>query len=99
VTNGTRNHSLRGTGWDYGAVRPLSRWKELSAVFARAGDRLVVHGHHVGEPDRDAEILEVQHEDGSPPYLVRWSDSGRGGLVFPGPDAYVQHFEHDTSGG
>ena len=63
-------------------------------MFAKAGDRLVVHGHRVGDADRDAEILEVRHEDGSPPYVVRWSDTGNEGLFFPGPDAFVQHFEH-----
>ena len=59
-------------------------------MFAKAGDRLVIHGHHVGEPDREAEVLEVRHEDGTPPYVVRWSDNGHEGLVFPGPDASVQ---------
>jgi hypothetical protein len=62
-------------------------------MFARSGDRLVIHGHHVGEPDRDAEILEVRHPDGSPPYVVRWSDTGQEGLIFPGADAFVQHFD------
>lgn len=61
---------------------------------AAVGDRLVIKGHHLGEPIRDAEILELRHPDGSPPYVVRWSDTGREALVFPGPDAYVQHFEH-----
>ena len=65
-------------------------------MFAQAGDRLVIHGHHVGERDREAEILEVRHEDGSPPYVVRWSD-GQEGLVFPGPDASVQHVEGGSS--
>jgi hypothetical protein len=63
-------------------------------MFANVGDRLVIHGHHVGDAERDAEILEVRHEDGSPPYVVRWSDTGTEGLVFPGPDAFVQHFGH-----
>ena len=66
-------------------------------MFAQAGDRLVIHGHHVGERDREAEILEVRHEDGSPPYVVRWSD-GQEGLVFPGPDASVQHTEGGKPG-
>jgi len=66
-------------------------------MFAQAGDRLVIHGHHVGESDREAEILEVRHEDGSPPYVVRWSD-GQEGLVFPGPDASVQHTEGGKPG-
>lgn len=52
----------------------------------------MIHAQHLDAPDRDAEILEVRHADGSPPYLVRWSDTGHQSLVFPGPDATVQHF-------
>ena len=59
---------------------------------ARVGDRIVVKGHRVGEPDRDAEILEVHGESGGPPFVERWSDDGHEGLFFPGPDATVQHF-------
>ena len=58
------------------------------------GDRIVIKGHVVGEHDRDAEVLEVRGEDGGPPYLVRWGDTGHEGLFFPGSDARVQHFEH-----
>jgi hypothetical protein len=61
---------------------------------AAAGDRLVIKGHHVGEPDRDAEILEVHGDDGAPPWVVRWADDGHEGLFFPGPDAVVVHFPH-----
>jgi Domain of unknown function (DUF1918) len=60
-------------------------------MYAAAGDRLVIHGAHLGTPDRDAEILEVRHDDGTPPYFVRWSDDGHESLVFPGPDATVEH--------
>ena len=67
-----------------------------NGLHATTGDRLIVQRVHVGEPVRDAEILEVRGEDGSPPYLVRWSDTGHEALVFPGPDAHVQHFEHPT---
>ncbi|MBB3043792.1 DUF1918 domain-containing protein [Nocardioides soli] len=66
-------------------------------MFARVGDRLMVRSTHVGGPIRDGEILEVRHGDGSPPYLVRWSDTGHEALVFPGPDAEVQHFDHHVS--
>jgi len=62
---------------------------------AVAGDRLVIKGHHAGEPDRDAEILEVHGDDGAPPWLIRWSEDGREGLYFPGSDAEVEHFPHD----
>lgn len=60
---------------------------------AAVGDRIVVRGHRVGEPDRDAEILETRGENGGPPYRVRWSDDGHESLFFPGSDAYVEHFE------
>jgi len=59
---------------------------------ASVGDRLVVKGHHVGDPDRDAEILEVHGTDGGPPYLVRWSDDGHEGLFFPSTDSTIEHF-------
>ncbi len=64
---------------------------------ASAGDRIVIKGHRVGEHDRDAEVIEVSHPDGSPPYRVRWEDSGHESLLFPGSDAFVQHFEHPRS--
>jgi len=60
-------------------------------MFAKVGDRLVVPSLHVGGPVRDAEIIEVRHADGTPPYIVRWSDTGHEALVFPGPDAYVEN--------
>ncbi|HET8663806.1 MAG TPA: DUF1918 domain-containing protein [Nocardioides sp.] len=61
-------------------------------MYAAVGDRLVIHSHHLDAPDRDGEIVEVRHADGSPPYLVRWSDTGHESLMFPGPDATVEHF-------
>jgi len=64
---------------------------------ASVGDRLVVRGHRVGEPERDAQVLEVRGDDGGPPFLVRWSEDGHESLVFPGSDAYVEHFEHQQN--
>ena len=61
---------------------------------AAAGDRLVIKGHYVGQPDRDAEILDVRGADGSPPFLVRWEEDGHEGLFYPGSDAVVEHFPH-----
>lgn len=61
---------------------------------ASVGDRIVIKGHHVGEPDRDCEVLEVRGADGGPPFLVRWGDSGHTSLFFPGSDATLEHFEH-----
>lgn len=61
---------------------------------ASVGDRIIIHGHRVGEPDRDCVILEVCGKDGGSPYRVRWGDTGRESFFYPGPDASVQHFEH-----
>jgi hypothetical protein len=60
-------------------------------VQAEVGDRIVIRGHHVGEPDRDCRIVEVQGEDGGPPYLVEWAEDGHESLFFPGSDAEVEH--------
>lgn len=60
---------------------------------ARPGDRLVITAHHQGGRPRDAEVLEVRGPDGSPPYLVRWQDTGRVSLHYPGSDARVEHLE------
>jgi Domain of unknown function (DUF1918) len=65
---------------------------------ATAGDRLVVHGHQVGDSDRRGEILQVHGEDGAPPYLVRWSD-GRQSVFFPSSDTTVEHLPAHTVAG
>ncbi|MDX8034957.1 DUF1918 domain-containing protein [Lentzea sp. BCCO 10_0856] len=56
---------------------------------AKAGDWLVVEGPETDHRGRRGLILSVRHEDGTPPYLVRWLDSEHEALVFPGPDAHV----------
>lgn len=58
-------------------------------MFARVGDRILVRGHRVGQPDRRCLILEVQQESGEPPYVVQWDDSDHQDLYFPGSDATV----------
>ncbi|MDA8291083.1 MAG: DUF1918 domain-containing protein [Actinomycetota bacterium] len=58
---------------------------------AAVGDRIVIHGHHVGEPDQVALVLEVDGAGGEPPFRVRWEADGHEGLYFPGPDATVTH--------
>ena len=58
---------------------------------AAVGDRIIVQSAQVDERTRDGEVLEVRGTDEGPPYLVRWSDDGHESLVFPGPDAVVQH--------
>ena len=66
---------------------------------AKKGDRLVIKSHRVGEAERDAEIIEVKGDRGEPPYLVRWSEDGHEGLIYPGSDAEVQHHDHRAASG
>jgi CBS domain-containing protein len=68
---------------------PRAEGAPASGLTAEAGDRLVISGHHLGEPERDAEILEARGPGGGPPFLVRWED-GRESLLYPGSDASVQ---------
>jgi hypothetical protein len=56
---------------------------------AEVGDRLVKEGNRVGDPRRIGLITSLQHEDGTPPYMVRWLDNDHEALVFPGPDAHI----------
>lgn len=62
---------------------------------ASVGDRIVIASNRLDSPLRDGEVVECRHADGTPPYVVRWSDSGQEGLFFPGPDAHVQPFVDD----
>jgi hypothetical protein len=64
---------------------------------ACVGDKIVIKGHHVGEPDRDCVILEVRGKDGGAPYMVQWEDTPHESLFFPGSDAVVTHYEHAQS--
>jgi hypothetical protein len=61
-------------------------------MHAAVGDKIVVERHHVGEPHREAEVLSVEGPEGTPPYRVRWADTGHEGLFFPGSDATVVHY-------
>ncbi len=65
---------------------------------ANVGDRIVIKGHHIGDPDRDGVVLEVHGPESGPPYLVRWEENGHETLFFPGPDATVEHFEPAATG-
>jgi hypothetical protein len=59
---------------------------------ASVGDRIVIASNRLDSPTRDGKVVECRHGDGTPPYVVEWSDTGQTGLFFPGPDARVQHF-------
>lgn len=56
---------------------------------AQVGDRIVTASTMIDQPPRDGRIVELRHEDGSPPFVVEWSDTGERTLVFPGPDSHV----------
>lgn len=58
-------------------------------VSAKVGDLVAIHGHHLGEPERLGEILEVL---GRPDHLhlrVRWEDDHES-IFYPGSDATVR---------
>lgn len=56
---------------------------------AAVGDRIVTASGVVGGVVRDGVVTECPHDDGSPPYRVRWSDTGEETLVYPGSDTIV----------
>jgi len=59
-------------------------------MLAHVGDRLVLEGVHVGDARRVGVITAVRHPDGTPPYEVRWLDTGHEALIYPGPEAHVE---------
>ncbi|WP_317259605.1 MULTISPECIES: Acg family FMN-binding oxidoreductase [Streptomyces] len=59
------------------------------SMRAHVGDQLIVESPTTGATKRDGEIVGLHHDDGTPPYDVRWSDSDQITLVFPGPDAHI----------
>ncbi|GAB1516704.1 DUF1918 domain-containing protein [Actinophytocola sp. KF-1] len=58
-------------------------------MHAKAGDWLIVEIAGTDHSARRARILDVSAPDGRPPFTVRWLDTDREALVFPGPDAHV----------
>jgi hypothetical protein len=42
------------------------------AMIAHIGDRLILHGTHVGDAERVGLITAIRRTDGTPPYQVRW---------------------------
>lgn len=58
-------------------------------MHANEGDKILIRGHRVNDPDRWCYVLEVRGADGGPPYRVRWGEDGHESLFFPGPDASV----------
>ncbi|MBR8743082.1 dsRBD fold-containing protein [Nocardiopsis sp. MG754419] len=63
---------------------------------ARVGDRLVIESPNADTHRRTGVVVEVRGRLGEPPYQVRWLDGGEGrrALVYPGPDAHIEHAAH-----
>lgn len=59
-----------------------------SLTTPKVGDVLAVHGHHVGEPERLGEIVEVLGEPDHVHFRVRWDDHES--IFYPGSDATVR---------
>jgi hypothetical protein len=68
-------------------MRLTKTYERRAVMCVRVGDRLVVEGEHV----RTALIIGVPHEDGSPPYIVRWLASGNIAMVVPDQFARIVH--------
>ncbi|MCU1433025.1 MAG: hypothetical protein JWP95_2130, partial [Actinotalea sp.] len=43
---------------------------------AAVGDRLVLASGVVDGVVRDGRVVELRHPDGTPPFMVEWSDTG-----------------------
>ena len=54
-------------------------------MYARVGDRLIVEG----DAARTGLIIAVPHDDGSPPYIVKWLSDGHIAMVSPGDFARI----------
>ncbi|MEL6892879.1 MAG: DUF1918 domain-containing protein [Actinomycetota bacterium] len=65
---------------------------------ANVGDEIIIVGHEVGRPQRSGEVLEVRGDDGGPPYVVRWDDTGRTTILYPGSDAHIKHLVRHQCG-
>ena len=66
---------------------------KMAEHAAEVGDLIVIAGHHVGESERIAEILEVLGELPNERYRVRWDD-GRESVYYPSSDATIKHATH-----
>ena len=52
---------------------------------AQIGDRLVPDS----DSDRVGVVIGLRNADGSPPYVVKWLNTGHIAMVFPGPYARI----------
>jgi len=60
------------------------------ALRAEPGDTLVIDGAGAGGLPRTGTIIAVTGQDGSPPYVVRWTSGDYESRISPGPGARVE---------
>jgi hypothetical protein len=63
---------------------------------AKPGDHIIIASPRIESAVRDGEIVETRGPDGTPPFLVRWSD-GHENLLFPGPGSVLRLEHPDTA--
>jgi hypothetical protein len=59
-------------------------------MHAHVGDWIVVESPHLGGQRRRGQIVRLEHSDGTPPYVVHWTDDDHESVLFPGPGAHVE---------
>jgi hypothetical protein len=79
----------REAGTDPKEKGTLMRQSTVNIHSGHKGDVVVISGHHVGEPERLGEILEVLGEADHSHYRVRWDD-GSESVFYPGSDASIR---------
>lgn len=60
------------------------------ALRAEPGDTLIIDGAGMSGLPRTGIIIAVVGQDGSPPYLVRWTTGDYESRISPGPCARVE---------
>ena len=62
---------------------------------AHVGDRLLVgHGRH-----RIGLVIGVPHDDGQPPYIIKWENDGHIAMVFPDQYSRIVPASHPAGTG
>lgn len=57
---------------------------------AKVGDWLVVEGRTLDAHRRQGMVVGTAHQDGSPPFRVRWVEDDHESLFVPGPEARIE---------
>jgi Domain of unknown function (DUF1918) len=81
-----------------GSHIPRVSGEQGASVKAAVGDRITVHGLHVGDATRCGEVIEVRGAGGEPPYVVRWDD-GHEAVFVPGSGVRVEPADAAADGG